>query len=235
MVSQHIHSIQCIDNNNFLFPYKYIYRYRKPISSNRLINYHSVIPAHEIINTYTMRVVNASRYDSGGSFLKSYHIIFNEMYDNSLPRRIMRQCFIRSLRYALGRSSYSKQIWCRFLSKHIYEIVITPSYDDFVIRLHIVAERHDYDSDLFVFIDDVHPYPIPKTIKPVYHEPGAPLVKITYRGRRSQVLYQHLRRHYKRCTAVYQHDRYFGMRRLCQKGIILKPIDERVKKLLMSV
>lgn len=211
----------------------FCFRYRKPISSNRLINFHSVVPSHEILNTFTMRLVNSSRYDSGGSFLKSYHLIIIEMYDNSLPRRFMRHCFLRSLRYNLGRSGNSKRIWCRFLSKYIYEITISSSYDDFIHKLHLIARRYVIDSNIFELKDDTHPYPVPSTVKKVYHVPGAPLIKISYRGKRSQVLFQHLRRHYKFCTAVYQHDKYFGSRRLCHKGIILKPIDERVKKLLM--
>lgn len=179
-----------------------------------------------------MRIVNSSRYDSGGSFLISYHLIITEMLDNSLPRRYMRHCFVRSLRYNLGRSINSKRIWCRFISKHIYELHITPSYDDFFNSLHIIAEKYEHDPVIFELKDDVHPYPVPPTMKKVYHVPGDPLIKIMYRGKRSQVLFQHLRKHYKFCTAVYQHDKYFGSRRLCQKGIILKPVNERVKKLL---
>lgn len=98
----------------------YIHRYRKSICSERLVNYHSVIPFHEILNTYSSRVVTCSRLDRGLGFLKSYSMIINEMFYNSCPRRVIQQILMNAKNYDLGRREQHKQRWLSYLIKQIY-------------------------------------------------------------------------------------------------------------------
>lgn len=166
-----------------------------------------------------MRFVIASRYDSGGTYLESYHIILEEMLDNSMPRRVMRQCMLRSLRYALGRRSSLKNSWLRVLSKHVFTLPLGHDFQTFKAHLEVLVRQYGYHPSLFDFRNDANAYVVTVRPRPTYHVPGDPLVKVTYRGPRSRRLYQHLRRKYNICTSVYRHDRYYGSRHLCQKGV----------------
>lgn len=84
-----------------------------------------------------MRFVIASRYDSGSGFLYSYFVILNEMYHNSCPKRYMKLCMQRCMRYHLGREDNSKRIWLNLLSSHIYMIRLgIAHYDRFIDELY---------------------------------------------------------------------------------------------------
>lgn len=178
-------------NLNFIF---YFFRYRKSISSERLVNYHSTVPSHELSNTFTMRLVVACRYDSGGSYMESLHIILNEMYWNSVPRRIMRVCLNRARRYFLGRRSEHKSSWLSLLAAQIYHLLIGPySYEDFSFHLIRLFHRCGYDPVLLAFEDDVtgvcrfrnHP---PRQ----FHVSGDPINILSYRGNLSIHLFKDL-------------------------------------------
>lgn len=196
-------------------------RYRKPITSNRLINYHSTIPLHELVNTFVQRFVVASRYDSGGSFLQSYHIILHEMYENSVPLRIMRLCLNRARRYFLGREVSAKKSWLTRLSKEIFNInVSTSSYDIFISQLKLHISFQGSSLDPFNLKDDsTSKCAFQNHVKRVFHVPGDPIIILPYRGPQSVRLHRMLRYKYSACTTVYQHDRYYSARKLLTSGL----------------
>lgn len=179
-----------------------------------------------------MRLVVASRYDSGSTFLPSYYVILEEMLDNGMPRRIIRQCLLRALKYTLGRRSCSKSSWCRVLSKQVFNLKIGEGFEAFRNHLVVLVKEYKYHPSLFDFKNDTTPYAATSRARTVYHVPGRPLVRVVYRGPRSRKLYLHLRRKYTQCTAVYCHDRYYGSRHLCHKGAQRIPASIRKAKLL---
>lgn len=184
-----------------------------------------------------MRIVVASRYDSGSSFLKSYHMILVEMYYNSVPKRIIRVCLNRSKRYFLGRVADRKREWLTILAVHIMTLKLYDmAYDVFLHNLRCIFIRHGLNINLFELSDDVetvcrfrnHP-------KNVFHEPGDPIIIIDYRGKQSERLHQVLRKKYSKCTTVYRHDRYFSSIQLFHKGLEHRLIGERLKPLQQPV
>lgn len=168
-----------------------------------------------------MRFVVASRYDSGGSFLDSFFIILNEMYWNSVPRRLMRVCLNRACRYFLGRKSASKIAWLKILAIEVYHLFIgSVSLDTFLSGLRCRFHICGYDSSLFVFEHDSsticrfrnHP-------TRQFHIPGDPINILPYRGRQSVRVFKELRSRYSDCTTVFRHDRYYSIRRLTHHGL----------------
>lgn len=177
-----------------------------------------------------MRIVVASRFDSGSRFLKSYFIILKEMLCNNLPRRLMRLCLNKCHSYTLGRNADLKASWLRILAKHIMELRINAhSFSHFYGFLCDLVYREEYHLSLLNLKDD-HTLHSPFKRKPrqIYHVPGDPIIKVTYRGKQSVSLYQHLRKKYPKCTVVYQHDRYHSMRQLCHKGLEKRSAKERL-------
>lgn len=149
-----------------------------------------------------------------------------------MPRRVMRQCLLRAYRYPLGRQSNAKASWLRVLSKHVFFLKIGEGFETFRDHLFGLTKEAGRPSPLFEFQNDATPYARITRKRTLYHEPGKPMIKVVYRGPRSRKLYLHLRKNFNRCTSVYCHDRYYGSRYLCHKGVQRVPVSERRAKLL---
>lgn len=198
--------------------------YRKSISSERCTNFHSSAPLHELINTYTQRFVICNRYDSGGGILKSYFMILIEMWNNSVPRRIIRVCINNSRRYNLGRCNENKKHWLTILSQYIYKLKLgtETTYEEFQNHLYRIFTSKNLNMNKLKFFDDTSKTVLKNHIKIKQKTPyytGGPIFIFPYRGRQSIGFHNLLCRNYRRVCAVYRHDKYYSLRRLMQKGV----------------
>lgn len=204
----------------------------KPYTSERLINFHSCIPLHEILNTFRMRFVIASRYDSGGSFLWSFYKILREMWSNSVPRRYMRVCLYQAKRYQLGRQATSKKYWLSSLAQNVFHLNITGGdFQQFIFGLKALYVRRGWSLRYFLLQDDTTGVCLfTRPEKAEYINLDEPVFVFPYRGKHSAALYNILRKKYTRLNSVYRHDRYFCNRRIFLKGVIRQSVHARVAK-----
>lgn len=227
---------KCVFFNRVLLSFSYLlillFRYYKPCTSMRLINYHSHVPEHELVNTFTMRVVVASRYDSGGSILRSYHRILEEMWANSLPRRMMQACLFHTRKYCLGRNGGSKRLWLRMLSDHIYKLKIgSVSYEEFHADLWDKLRRGSYVLGQYKLEDDVSLECALKVhSKRELFKAGDPKISVIWRGKQSRNYHKMLRSKYPRCFATVSHPRQYSLRRLTHGKVKRGGAVERMQK-----
>lgn len=218
----------CSTITNFKYPI--FHRYQKPITSQRLVNFHSTIPSHEILNTYSMRFVVASRYDSGSGFLVSYFKILQEMWSNSIPRRLVGLCLLRAQRYHLGRCKDAKHFWLGVLGKEVaaYRFGGSVNFGEFLESLHELFISHGMDLGRFELKDDIQSIcPFSSHQKTGVYQDGDPIEVLTYRGRQSVRFHHLMRRKYGRLFCAFRHDRYFSLRRALLKGVDYRSTYER--------
>lgn len=206
--------------------------YKKPICSDRGVNYHSNIPRSELVNTYTQRIVTSSVNDSGGGILKSYFIILLEMWNNNLPRRFMKICLCHAKRYDLGRMAENKRNWLTLLSVMIYRISLGYhiTYDIFYKRL---QDLYKNNEGIFNLTDDMSKETSTNNVQHSCTDKidrSKKIYVIPYRGRNSDLYYKHLRQTYKWIRPVFSHDKYYSMRTLVQKGIKRNKKDISAKR-----
>lgn len=179
-----------------------------------------------------MRFVVASRYDSGGGILISYYTILVEMWNNSVPRRLMKLCLHRARRYKLGRKASAKHYWLSALGWHVYHLnLIGGGYLEFENDLRKLYLRRGLSLNHFNLTDDVTGHhAFEPLVKDDYINENEPVFVFPYRGKHSKTLYNHLRTCYSRINVVYRHDRYYGNRRMFLKGVTRLSVSQRVAK-----
>lgn len=187
---------------------------------------------HEIVNTYSMRVVTISRYDTGGSFLTGYHTLLEEMWSNSLPRRIMKICLARAMRYSLGRQEGNKRSWLRNIQRFMYELQFGGiSFADFLDNMVDLFLKNDINLDLLTLLDDVGAgASFARGARRNPYEAADSRHVLTFRGKQSVRFCRLLSSKYKRCFVSLRHDRYYGSRRLVQKGVERRSAHARYVK-----
>lgn len=132
-------------NNQLTTPW-----YRKPITSERSVNFFSNVPRYEFVNTFMMRFVVASLYDSGGSFLRSYWVVLKESWYNSIPKRFVQLILYKASKYYLGRREGHKRAFLMFLASEIYHIDLSiVLYETFLDALEEIAAHRGLSSDFF--------------------------------------------------------------------------------------
>lgn len=195
--------------------------YRKEITSERSVNYFSNVPRYEFVNTFMMRFVVASLYDSGGGFLRSYWVLLRESWYNSIPKRFIQLILHKASNYYLGRCEGHKRALLKLLASEIYNLDLSMVlYESFLDALADVARLRGLSSGLFCFKDDMRAVCNPVKVKRNFWTPGDPIHVFTYRGQQSMELYDTVRQCYPGFPVAIRHNTSFNGKSLaCGNGL----------------
>lgn len=165
-------------------------------------------------------------------------MVLQEMWWNSVPRRIMKECMAKSKQYDLGVSGSVKRSWLIILAREVYQLRLGGEvcFEDFVVGLEELWVKRGYSMGMFMFNDEINgslekeKEALQSFGKEAVSEVGrkgrkerkrkimgARKVVVTYRNEESMRMYEVLSK-YEGICPVFRHEGYFSIKRLMRYG-----------------